>query len=170
MTETVSNKISNLGLVCACLVVLIHTPIAQDGVNGITYWIRDCLAYSCAVPLFFAISGYLLSRHIDEDGWWRSAVRKRVLTLIVPYFLINFVWYFMKFGIHAIGIGLGRVSGGTPQGGGGLQSFLIGLGVWPGAGPVVEPLWYVRALFLFVLASPGAAFIIKKAGYPALFC
>ena len=40
-----------------------------------------------AVPFFFFISGFFLSGHVHEDGWVRRELRKRMKTLVVPYFI-----------------------------------------------------------------------------------
>ena len=42
---------------------------------------------------FFWLSGFFLGRHQNEQGWWRSALVKRVSTLIVPYVLWNAAYF-----------------------------------------------------------------------------
>ena len=77
-----SNKIANMGFVCACLVVLIHSPMFGN-VGFVTYLLKNFLV-RIAVPAFFMISGFLLARHCGEEGWYCREVCKRVKTLLVP--------------------------------------------------------------------------------------
>lgn len=83
------------------------------------------------VVFFYAVSGFFLMKHFKGDigSWWMSAVLKRVRTLVVPYF----IWC-------SLGV----------QG----YDFLRQYGL-SSLGPVANPpLWYVKFLFLFCLASP----------------
>lgn len=83
------------------------------------------------VSYFYIVSGYFLMKHYEGEvySWWKVAVLKRVKTLLIPYL----IW--CSFGIQ--GFDLLRQYGLTSLG--------------PLANP---PLWYVKFLFLFCLASP----------------
>lgn len=83
------------------------------------------------VSYFYIVSGYFLMKHYEGEvySWWKVAVLKRAKTLLIPYL----IW--CSFGIQ--GFDLLRQYGLTSLG--------------PLANP---PLWYVKFLFLFCLASP----------------
>lgn len=98
---------------------------------------------------FFCLSGYFLGRHAGESRWWRAALVKRVSTLLVPYVLWNVV-YFVK----------NALSGNPhPSGLPGLDAVF---GILPGSTPECFPMWYVKTLYCFVLASPLFAWPLLK--------
>lgn len=146
--KALSNKICNMGIVCAMLVVLLHI---SPKVNAWSFtwcvdrFINDGLGRA-AVPFFFVVSGFLLARHIDDNGWWRKAVCSRVRTLLVPHLTWNLLWVLMPIALAAyanISHGRGAFTSVTAP-------------VWKGvfALPPLGPTWYLRTLFLFVLMSP----------------
>lgn len=98
------------------------------------------------MPFFFCVSGFLLARHVNEKGWWQSAIRKRVWSLLVPYL----IWCHINIVVVLL---CGDVQGY------GLRGWLADIG-FSFKGPNV--LWYIRALFLFVLLSPVLNFLILK--------
>lgn len=90
MSEDVSSKIKNMALVCAVLVVGIHVKWPHDTAFSLGWFgyhfIKEGIA-CIAVPFFFTVPGFFLGRHFGEDGWWRRAVFKRVLSLVVPFYI-----------------------------------------------------------------------------------
>lgn len=85
ISQELSDKIANMSFVCACLVVMIHTPFSVGTIDQfVKYWIGGGVA-SAAVPIFFIISGFFLGQHINEDGWYGRAVKKRIRTLVIPF-------------------------------------------------------------------------------------
>lgn len=115
-----------------------------------------------AVPLFFAISGYLFFLGIHSSFSWHTYVGKlhrRSYSLLVPYL----VWNFIAFGLYALkdmaaGQALqhplsfnllwGSASLGT------ATTNALGWHVATGTAPVQEPLWFVRDLMVVCIASP----------------
>jgi fucose 4-O-acetylase-like acetyltransferase len=87
------------------------------------------------VPWFFVVSGYFLAKHCHEKQWWKSAVCKRIKTLIVPFFIWNTI---------AI-VASGCFS---------LEEFIVGLGLSPIKYPALNATWYIRSLMLLVVVSP----------------
>ena len=141
--EQMSHRISWMKLMCAFMVVVIHSQFLAEKAG----WIREFIMYGvcrCAVPFFFAVSGYFLSRHMDEDKWWRKEVGKRILGLGIPYFI--FVCSFMILSYFIEGV--------FPN----LMIMLKDIGADPRVTPLLAPLWYVRALFILILLSP----LLKK--------
>lgn len=152
----VSNKLVNMSFVCALLVVTIHCDYNLFGFNQI------------AVPFFFAASGYLLGRHVDELGWWKRETIKRVHSLLYPFLIWSLLYQvaFMPLSIYAdfsyADFSAGRAFGSSiPLLNGGLLSVL---GLVPDSFPATVHLWYLRALFIFVLLSALIVNLLKK--YP----
>ena len=60
------NKLRNMSIVCAAMVVVIHCRPAFE-VGSVGWWVKQMLeAGVChvAVPFFFVVSGYFLSRKL----------------------------------------------------------------------------------------------------------
>ena len=91
ISTELSNKIANMGIVCAFLVICIHATSAEDA-NWWNWLIARGIG-KIAVPFFFVAAGFFLAGHVGEDGWWKAAVMKRMRTLIVPLLLWNFIMY-----------------------------------------------------------------------------
>ena len=78
-----------LRVIAAVMVVTIHATgdsirVFEPGVRGVTYWLALLAneASRCSVPVFFAISGWLLLRRpVPDDAGW---LRRRVVRLLVP--------------------------------------------------------------------------------------
>lgn len=152
ITEQNSQKIRNLSIVAAVLVVIIHVPW-PNGVPGV--WVRRFLSHGfaqIAVPFFFAVSGYLLAVHIDEKGWYRQTVLKRFFSLFIPYFIWAGIGLVVEWGWRVLNDGTCLT----------LRGVIVGFGLDLSAFPLNVPLWYVRCLLLFVVFSPIAVFCIRS--------
>lgn len=76
-----STKISNMGLLCAVLVVLIHSSVC-----GSIRSFSDIIPFMfgaqgiprIAVPYYFLVAGYFLAGRIGEPIWYQRSVAKRV--------------------------------------------------------------------------------------------
>lgn len=83
-----------MGILCAFLVVIIHCrPNFEPGVVG--WWLKEVLETGLthiAVPCFFGVSGYMLVRNLDENGYHRSVV-KGVRALLLSCILLNLQFY-----------------------------------------------------------------------------
>ena len=115
-----------------------------------------------AVPLFFAISGYLFFLGIRSSFSWHTYANKlhrRCYTLLLPYLvwnLIAFALYALKDMVagqalqHPLSLNLlwGSASLGT------ATTNVLGWHVAAGTAPVQEPLWFVRDLMVVCMASP----------------
>ena len=146
MTKEISNKIANLGVIGALMVVLIHIPKCETGSVAIMYKILPDGLLGSAVMMFFAISGYLIAGHVDEKGWWGHECRKRIRTLLVPYVVLNLFYFLVMAAYHCAGAGASEFSFS-------VRGILAAEGVI-GGNPIIGPLWYVRCLLLAVLTLP----------------
>ena len=119
-----------------------------------------------AVPCFFLISGYLFFQHLQKWDWivWKEKIRRRARTLFVPYILwilLTFLILYFYNGIKEQHLSIFSFFVNT----GGLRIFWgingkipIGLHDIPLNGP----LWFIRDLILFSLATPLIYFFIKQ--------
>ena len=164
ISKEISCKISNMGFVCACLVVSIHVwPHPIDGMAGHLDKILAGGVSCVAVPSFFCISGFLLASKI-KVGNWKSEVRKRVITLVVPFLLWGLISMVAGFSRAIItDIILHQPFGTSFYKDKSAIEVIVGwLGLDLSKPPLSIPLWYLRTLFLFVLLSPGLFWLVKK--------
>lgn len=144
-----SCKIANMSLVCACIVALSHVGWNSAAGSAGWWFVRMTRFGVCcmAVPFFFMVSGYLISRHFGEDGWWRRETSKRLATLVVPYLFWSAAFY-----------AFARLGGSS-------SPLLHVAGAMLDAPPFLTPLWYVRALLVLVLLAPVFAFVTRKSSW-----
>lgn len=157
-----NQKVVNAGFLGALCVVLIHIDVkAVEG--SFSWWVYQMMANGfCrwAVPFFFATAGYFLAAHINEAGWWQTAVRKRVRTLMIPFVLWNVI-----FSIYGIALTLvanilaGRNLSANLRTG---WDILMYCGLHPLKGGNMGVLWFIETLFLFVLVSPLLVVLIRR--------
>lgn len=164
VSKDVSSKIANMSLFGALLVISIHCGYSNSE-SGICWLVEQIFSggYSrIAVPFFFLVSGYFLAVHIGEDGWWKKETLKRIRTIMLPFLTWEFIYQiiFMPLSIYA------DYRAGRPFGtnisflnGNALCVFGLEWDKWPAS----IPLWFLRALFLFVIASPLVVFMLRKA-------
>ena len=152
----ISSKFANMGFACVCLVVLMHVHCLWEG-GGIN---------QLAVPFFFAMSGYFLATHVEEDGWYAKALSKRLRTLIVPLFAWCMIWVLVTIPLAmALNVRAGReLFSNVLTGWDALRYLALDVTRTPALGP----LWYVRCLFFFVVVSPVVVWLIRKIGFVSL--
>lgn len=155
-----SRNLRNLTCICTVLILLLHLPIpaGYSGLlGGAVLFLKRHVVF-VAVPLFFAMSGFLLAQHA-EKGWYGSALKSRFRSLVIPYLAVNTVLIPVLFVYHNIchdgewsGTGLAfdwytisRVYGLTIY-----YSYLAS-----------GPFWYIRCLIMFVALSPLFVCVIR---------
>ena len=146
---------ANMAVVCACIVALSHVGYATAAGSAAWWFVRMTRCGLCclAVPFFFTVSGYFLSRHFDERGWWLRETGKRATSLLLPYLFWCLAFFvFERAGIAAVKAGSADAF---------LQSLRFpasklaaAFGLRMDMTPGLVPVWYIRALLVIVLVSP----------------
>lgn len=154
-----SNKVSNMGVVCAMLVVALHaSPNEKAGSMAwfVDRFVSDGLGRA-AVPFFFMVSGFFLAKHLVDPHWWPDAMRKRVKTLLVPHLFWNLLWILLPV-LRGLckGVAHGKFSLPAIH----LPSLAALWGVL--RPPPLGPTWYITTLFGFVVLSPLFVMLVRR--------
>ena len=160
MNQYLSDKIKVVSFIAIIIVFYIHANLA-DGV-GQTMLLpslgRKCIAGvfgPCAVPMFYAISGFLFFRGIDCVSDVFGKMKKRVWTLLIPFVIAAIVYplqpVLKQLLLHTTSerdyLALAQD--------GGLLYTLRCLFVDSGTGmPWAYHLWFMRDLVIIVALSP----------------
>lgn len=149
--KELSVRLSNLTLFATLLILLMHLPSA-----GVSFKLPSCIDIThLAVPLFFMISGYLVAAKADEDCWYRVLIKKRIKTLVIPYFALNTLLLPIVFVYHnVLNLG-GRLSFDW-------DAIVRIYGLSYKYHPACGVLWYVRCLFFFMLLSWVLVKIVRR--------
>lgn len=166
----------------AVLVVLIHAnnsffrELAGEDGNGVIYFLSRVLP-TFAVPLFFAMSGYLFFLNLKQFGLagYKEKLRRRTLTLLLPYV----AWNLLAFALYALrDIAAGQALqnplspnllwGCKPLGT--LSENLFGWTLLPATAPVLEQLWFVRDLIVCVVLAPLIYIVLHRGRVAGLMC
>lgn len=156
ISSETSQKIKNMSLLCAFLVVSIHVEWTHS--HSITagwlmyHAIKQGVA-RIAVPFFFVVSGFFLAQHFDEECWWGREVKKRVMSLVLPFLLWSTISLVGTTPLSIIADLIAHRPFGTSifflHNANWLRLYGLDLTDYP----LHVPLWYVRCLFLFVLTG-----------------
>ena len=162
--KKISCKITNASVFAMMMIVGIHVLGHgwQSLEKGSTLWwfvaFGQYGVFNIAVPFFFTCSGYFLAGHMEESGWWCRECRKRIETLLVPYVIWSVLFALLSIALDAFVSGHGPSYWCS-------SSFLIDtVGLSPIRHPRLGPLWYIRALVLFVVVSPVILFFVRRGG------
>ena len=150
-----SHKIYCTSFLLAILVVGIHCS-TLDSLNpelpgfGLSFTLqRFFIAIGdVAVPMFFAISGYLLFSKFSLESYPRMLLKK-VFTLVIPYFLFSLIGFLAVRVFYPL-FGGSPISLPFPEA---LFDFLLA--------KHCPQIWFVRPLALYCLASPLLYFLFK---------
>lgn len=170
--KAASNKISNLGFVSACLVVLIHCPKTSGvGIQFFHEFIPGFLTY-VPVAFFFMVSGFFLCLKFRtrKGSWWncyRAELAKRWRSLMIPYLVLNLLWLGCVLAYQWPNIRMGDHDVAHPFV---WFDLLRALGFGGERYPIDGPLWFVRSLFLFAMFVPVCFSILcrKSIAYVAV--
>ncbi len=141
-------------LIGVMIIVVLHAGTAVEYVGrGMerTVWSFLCWGVApLAIPALFFLSGYLFAYNASPAPYTTKLTR-RIKHLAVPYFAWNLLCLALFLGAAHL---FPRVAMRTEQYGldtlSGIGTKLFDLATMP----VVQPLWYLRALFLLTLVAP----------------
>ena len=130
-----------------------------------------------AVPLFFAISGFLFFQKLETWSWsvWKQKIHSRVRTLLIPFLIFNAIC-----ALSLLCISLKSCDGWTLAGAYEGRASFVGW-LWNGVSycqgwknwlemdmqlyyPLDVPLWFVRDLMVMIAISPAIHWMIRKGG------
>ena len=163
-----SSTLNAVKMIMILFVIFIHMNPTKERYGEIAmYWHSIAVV---AVPVFFIISGYFFFYNVKEfnNDVYVEKLKKRVLTLLIPYLLWNLLPVFMIVGGNLFSVFFKGKSFDA------LYSFFYDLwneGIWhiwwdktSGTMPFDSPLWYVRDLMIVVCLSPVIYWFIKRTG------
>lgn len=168
-----SKSIDILRAFLPLMVIVLHCSEGSglsiyDGVESV---IRVCMCRigQTAVPMFFLISGYLFFQDMTSWKWsiYKNKVKRRVLTLLVPYLLWIIISFCMQFIYGALktdsSFSLSSLYDFFLSSGGfrifwdmpvrGYSMSIFGYAI-PFNAPINPPLWFIRDLLVLVVLSP----------------
>lgn len=160
MKKTCSDKIVFSNYVLMCLIVILHSDnrsvsdyglVSLGGGYDSAYRLLNNLA-TMAVPIFFALSGYLYFRNCN----WNTIGRKlgsRVKTILVPYLFWNMFFYGVYGIINEIPIIGNKINFEMPE---------VTLKVLLFDQYANPPLWFLPKLFLLQLCTPVGLWLFQK--------
>lgn len=156
--QKTSEYLSKLRLVSTLLVVMVHSEnlLGYASYNQYNPLISFFDVFAAAgVPLFFAVSGYLLfSRKVS----YKENIKKKVRTLLIPFLFWNSLWMLTDFiGSLVLPAYFSSLSISTP-----LQFLKSFFGIPFSDSPYYVPLWFVRDLFFLNLAAPLFTWLTEK--------
>ena len=163
ISEYTSRKIARLSIVCACLVVFLHSyskMLSQSMSGSVAWWAQDLVSQGisrAAVPFFFVVFGFFLFRDYEPRNsqwlWWKRQVSKRMRSLCVPYFVWSLIGLLSTFALTRFATTqIYSYDGASPT----WWLSVLGVTTFP---KFMFHLWFVKALFIFTLISPIIAAI-----------
>lgn len=153
----------------------------DDAYNVVRVFFSRVITHS-AVPCFYIISGYLFFFNVDRFDCtvWKSKIKSRVRTLLVPYLLWNLIFIVVIIGKDLLKCAIGIESASTILAwyheNGGILRLFWNCNVWGenavgwfgnqqrDSAPIDLPLWFLRDLMVVTLLSPITYWLIKHFG------
>jgi surface polysaccharide O-acyltransferase-like enzyme len=179
----VSKRITLLRFPLIVGVVFIHAYGAEENLSGetiraasvskIVYFVQDLFSQvlpRVAVPLFYAISGYLFFAKFDgSKKSYSTRLQSRVNTLLIPYLIWNTLTIICFALAQAFPLTNYFLSGQNKLVAefGLLDYFNAFFGYGPKRQPIAYQLWYIRDLILLVILAPAIAVLVRN--WPKLF-
>jgi surface polysaccharide O-acyltransferase-like enzyme len=169
MTQYLSDKIKILSAIAILFVLYIHSGFHADEIAGMPLndyvqgFISGMLG-RCAVPMFFAISGYLFFLNAETICQVFVKQKKRLRTLLIPY-LIAAVFFPMFYLMLDFVPGVGQFMNGNLSSLFAKPWYEILYEVFfmaENGSPVAFHLWFLRDLILIVAAAPLLFWLFKN--------
>ena len=163
----ISELIKTLRFPLMFCIVIIHVIAMTESYcfSGNSHWVYFLKVLSpfisLAVPLFFAISGYLFFNNAETFSAtvYKKKLKSRMHSLVIPYFLWSSIFLFIKIILEAVSpemLSAGLLSGGIFFV---LKSFFV---YAPNGTPLVSQFWFLRDLIFIVFFTPLLYFCFRK--------
>ncbi len=164
----VSRRFDVLKLLLMILVIMIHAEKGVqayvDPVPDFARWVILFFGHNLcrvAVPLFFAISGYLLFLNYDPSlSGYLGLLKKKFRTIAIPFLLFNALFIALILIFHKIPY-IGDVNTLRERG---YFAILVGIG----GHPVNYTLWFLRDLMIYLAVSPMFYVMAKEIPYTGI--
>ena len=161
MTAYLSEKIRILSFFSMVLVVFLHGQLISIS-SGYVLWVQQFVTGELtriAVPLFFAISGYLFFQNFSKPliPFFQKKIQKRIYTLLIPYL------FWSIFGIVSVYV-MQQI---LPDSSFPLKDLIANYDIQEILYAIfIQPvgtyqLWFLRDLFILVIFSPVIYWGIK---------
>ena len=155
ITPELSRRFAVMSFVSAILIVALHS-LSADRAGVVVRCVHSLIMgglCQTAVPWFFFAAGFFLAGHIGEANWWWTGVRKRVRTLLVPFWIWSFalcsISILFAIAVRIVGYDYGGVDGLQWLSLKGLVR-VLGLDYYD----TMPTMWFLRTLFCLVIVSP----------------
>ena len=156
-SRTFATKASTLSFLAAIAICCIHVPWPVDSAGAKLFFSARLHAGALALCFFYLLSGCFIARQARRPDWWWQTVRSDAVRWLVPYFALPAVCVALIALLH---FDPGYLRSASP---------LLLFGLKPCRDPYLYPFWFLRTLFLFVLASPVVVKALSfKRGIPFL--
>lgn len=159
MNERISKNITVLNFIMTCIIICYHASYLGDPVINIDasldLIINDALGdlSFVAMNFFFFTTGFMLFRDLNIHNY-KEKIKKRVSTLLIPYFIWQLFFFFLKCLILK-----------QPFEEINFFETVFLFEQWPPDGP----LWYLYVAFILALISPLILLIYKNIRIAQLF-
>lgn len=155
MDQKTVEALTRFSFIATLIVVICHTDDVMSQSQR-TFFVRFLGGWfsDSNVCNFFFLSGFFVARHFGEKSWWVNELKKRIVSLSLPYALWCLI-YFMFFSFST----LFGSDGIKPELSFGTVKRIFGIGLL--ASPCCFVLWYVKTLLYFILVSPVVFYICE---------
>lgn len=155
MNKEFSNRIYNLNFILIIMIVILHSSVIDYTTGNFSIFLKIINTIcDMATPMFFTLSAYLFYRNFDISKYLEK-LKKRVHSLVIPYFLWGIILYMFYYFIVKI-----------PQVSGIFNNqFDFSLNALPLnilLATCAMTMWFVRCLIIFAICSPVIYLLLKK--------
>jgi len=181
MTTDLSSKLKNISFLLMFMVVYIHgynlnVKISSVGNETVAIWLKFFETFisdgvcRVAVPMFFAISGYLACVKIRDKftwAWYANLLKKKFFSLLVPFLMVSALGIFLVVILQLIPFSKPYFNNFNLS----KTTFGEWIFIWL-VTPVSFQLWFIRFLCHYFLIFPVLFFMVRyfKVVFIILLC
>lgn len=171
MTEYLSKKIAIISFILMIMIVILHAQLISlsSGISKTIQLIISGQVTRIAVPLFFLISGFLFFRNISVDVF-KSCLRKigkRFRTVLIPYLIFSILGFLFIYCTNILFPEYISDSNAINNGIRSIKDILYTILLNPIG---TYQLWFLRDLFIIIIASPLIYYVLKYCKWIIIIC